>query len=138
METQASRFPVRKMQKSVFISICTENDCCVPPPGPLPGSPWGPGVLRTQAPGRPGITRMGAGQEGRQHNPGRARLLWKDHRGLLLGTRPFSPQLGPSQHISPRNESVRAWMQGDMVEGQPQRERGPESVQALSKNSMHE
>lgn len=41
METQASRFPVRKMQKSVCISICTENDCCVPPPGPLPGSPWG-------------------------------------------------------------------------------------------------
>lgn len=42
LETQASRFPVRKMQKSVHTSICTENDSSVPPSGPLAGSPWAP------------------------------------------------------------------------------------------------
>lgn len=71
------------------------------------------------------------------------RLLWRDHRGLLLRTHPAPPLLDPetpgpqSVHISPRKESVRVWVLGDTVEGGPQRERGPECVQALSENVMN-
>lgn len=43
---------------------------------------------------------------------------------------PLLSSTGPqSLHVSPRNESVRAWVQGDMVEGQLQREGGSGSVQ---------
>ena len=51
------------------------------------------------------------------------RLLWRDHRGLLLRTHPAPPLLDletpwpQSVHISPRKESVRVWVLGDTVEG---------------------
>lgn len=130
-ETQASRFPVVKTQKSLHTSFCTENNYSVPQPGPSPGSPrcsgaeteWGLPLGRASA------------TAGRKGCCGGS--TWSSARGQPL------PSLTPrdslalvSAHLSQEGVSEGLGA-GDMVEGQSQKERGPKWVQALSRNLMN-
>lgn len=70
--------------------------------------------------------------------PGEDKVALEGPPGPPAWDPPLLSSAGPqSLPIYPRTETARAWVQGDMGEGEPQRERGPEWVRALSKNLMN-